>query len=102
MPYSGFDPIVARSATGLFRRTIMTTSRILPIATCAVGILALVTAVRAAQLGSVVGWGSQVTPLVEPGTRFKAIAAGRGYESALNLAIKSDGTFVMWGFPPQG
>ena len=31
---------------------------------------------QAAQTGTVVGWGSQVIPFVEPGTRFTAIAAG--------------------------
>lgn len=49
--------------------------------------------VRAAQAGSVVSWGSQALPLVLPGTRFSAIAAG----SCHSLALKSDGTVVAWG-----
>jgi len=47
----------------------------------------------AAQTGSVIAWGSQVMPLVEPGTRFTAIAAGGGH----SLALKADGAIVAWG-----
>ncbi len=43
--------------------------------------------------GTVVSWGGQVLPWVEPGTGFKAIAAG----SAHTLAVKLDGTVVAWG-----
>ena len=43
--------------------------------------------------GTVISWGSQVIPYVQPGTRYKAIAAG-GHHS---LALKSDGTVVAWG-----
>src|SRR5437016_6869622 len=43
--------------------------------------------------GSVVPWGDQVLPVVQPGTRFTAIAAGWDH----NLALKPDGTVVAWG-----
>ena len=43
--------------------------------------------------GTVLEWGSQVMPVVQPGTRFTAIAAGWGH----NLALKSDGTVLAWG-----
>src|SRR5437763_1644471 len=46
-----------------------------------------------AQSGTVLEWGSQVMPLLQPGTRFTAIAAGWGH----NLALKSDGTVLAWG-----
>jgi len=49
---------------------------------------------RAAQTGKVVGWGSQVIPLLSPGARFTKIAAG-DYHS---LALKVDGTVVAWGW----
>ncbi len=48
--------------------------------------------------GTVVSWGQQVIPNVQPGTRYKAIAAGRDY----NLALKSDGTIVAWGSDVSG
>ena len=58
------------------------------------GIAALVGAkANAASAGSVVAWGEQVMPIVQPGTRFSAIAAG-GWHS---LALTSDGTVVAWG-----
>ena len=38
--------------------------------------------------GVVVGWGEQVIPYVQPGTRFTAIAAGGSH----SLALKADGT----------
>ena len=47
----------------------------------------------AQSVGSVFGWGNQVIPYVQPGTGFKAIAAG----SAHSLALKDDGTVVGWG-----
>src|ERR1039457_4497481 len=54
----------------------------------------LPSAAAAQQLaGTVVSWGSQMIPLVSPGTRFKAIAAGR-YHS---LAITQGGPVVEWG-----
>ncbi len=43
--------------------------------------------------GTVIGWGLQVIPYVQPGTHYQAIAAG-AYHS---LALKSDGTMVAWG-----
>src|SRR6267143_1555706 len=43
--------------------------------------------------GTVISWGNQVIPYVQPGTRYQAIAAGN-YHS---LALKSDGTVVAWG-----
>src|SRR5438034_490299 len=63
------------------------------IAALGVTILAIAAHARAAQIGSVLEWGSEVTPLVAPDTRFKAIAAGQ----AFNVAVKSDGTVVTWG-----
>jgi alpha-tubulin suppressor-like RCC1 family protein len=47
----------------------------------------------AQRAGTVVSWGQQVLPLVPPGTRFQAIAAGWGH----SLALRSDGTVVGWG-----
>src|SRR5438445_5776676 len=47
--------------------------------------------------GTVVGWGAQVIPYVQPGTRFKAITAG-GH----SLALKNDGTVVAWGSNASG
>jgi hypothetical protein len=47
----------------------------------------------AAQSGTVTSWGSIVMPLVDPGTRYTAIAAGDIH----SLALKSDGTVVAWG-----
>jgi hypothetical protein len=47
----------------------------------------------AQRAGTVVSWGAQVLPLVPPGTRFQAIAAGGSH----SLALKSDGTVVGWG-----
>ena len=44
----------------------------------------------------VLAWGSD--PLVEPGTRFKAIAAGGDH----NLALTAEGTVVGWGDAFQG
>jgi hypothetical protein len=50
--------------------------------------------VEATQTGIVTSWGGQVMPVVvQPGTRFKAIAAG----DAHSMALKSDGTVVAWG-----
>src|SRR6267143_982811 len=43
--------------------------------------------------GTVISWGNQVIPYVQPGTRYQAIAAGN-YHS---LALKSDGTVLAWG-----
>jgi alpha-tubulin suppressor-like RCC1 family protein len=43
--------------------------------------------------GQIVGWGSIVLPLVNPGTRFIAVAAGGEH----SLALKADGTVVAWG-----
>ena len=43
--------------------------------------------------GQVVSWGSIVLPLVQPGTRFIAVAAGGEH----SLALKADGTVVAWG-----
>src|SRR5260370_28335875 len=48
--------------------------------------------------GTVISWGGQVIPYVQPGTRYLAIAAG-GVHS---LALKSDGTVVAWGDKVQG
>src|SRR5216684_3977282 len=42
--------------------------------------------------GTVVSWGDFVIPYVQPGTRYKAIAAGGGH----SLALKFDGTVVAW------
>src|SRR5437660_6193822 len=47
--------------------------------------------------GTFVGWGAQVIPYVQPGTRFKAITAG-GH----SLALKNDGTVVAWGSNAAG
>src|SRR5713226_5773237 len=43
--------------------------------------------------GTVISWGEPVIPYVQPGTRYKAIAAG-WYHS---LALGSDGKVVAWG-----
>src|SRR5260370_13264485 len=43
--------------------------------------------------GTVISWGGQVIPYVQPGTRYKAIAAGV-YHS---LALNSGGTVLAWG-----
>src|SRR6266849_1865544 len=43
--------------------------------------------------GTVVSWGDQVIPYVQPGTRYLAIAAGVAH----SLALKSDGTVAAWG-----
>src|SRR4026207_2437760 len=48
--------------------------------------------------GYVVSWGSQIIPNVAPGTRFTKIAVGGEH----NLALKSDGTVVAWGFNTWG
>src|SRR3989442_524298 len=40
--------------------------------------------------GTVISWGVQVIPYVQPGTRYQAIAAGGGQ----SMALKSDGTDV--------
>ena len=47
----------------------------------------------AAQSGAVLGWGAHAMPLVQPETRFTAIAGGWGHI----LALKLDGTVVAWG-----
>src|SRR4051812_10083519 len=59
--------------------------------------LLLATAACGGQEGSVFGWGARVTPIVEPGTRFTAIAGG-GFHS---LALKDNGTVVAWGSDAQ-
>src|SRR5262245_66456648 len=43
--------------------------------------------------GTVVSWGNQFLPYVEPGTRFTAIAAGTYH----TVALKSDGSIVASG-----
>lgn len=43
--------------------------------------------------GTVVWWGEQFLPSVEPGARFTAIAAGAHH----TVALKSDGAVVAWG-----
>src|SRR6266478_5125463 len=48
--------------------------------------------------GTVISWGKQVIPYVQPGIRYQAIAAG-GYHS---LALKSDGTVLAWGYDSFG
>jgi alpha-tubulin suppressor-like RCC1 family protein len=52
----------------------------------------------AAPPGTVVSWGQQVLPYVEPGTRYAKITAGEWY----NLALKPDGTLVAWGWGADG
>ncbi len=52
---------------------------------------------RAGQAGVVVGWGTTYMPLVEAGTRFRAVTAQVG-----ELAITSDGTVVAWGGESAG
>ncbi len=47
----------------------------------------------ASQPGTVVSWGSEALPYVEPGTRFTRIAAGGSH----SLALKADATVVAWG-----
>src|SRR6266446_3071821 len=44
-------------------------------------------------LGTVISWGQQFIPYVQPGTRYQAIAAGGSH----SLALKSDGSVVAWG-----
>src|SRR4030095_9716800 len=44
--------------------------------------------------GTVVSWGLQFLPYVEPGTRFTAIAGGWDH----TVALKSDGSVVGWGY----
>src|SRR5438445_279594 len=43
--------------------------------------------------GTVISWGRQVIPYVQPGTRYQAIATGAGHTQAL----KPDGAVVAWG-----
>lgn len=43
--------------------------------------------------GTLVSWGTQFLPYVEPGTRFTAVAAGGLH----NLALKDDGSVLAWG-----
>jgi hypothetical protein len=58
----------------------------------------------AQRAGTVVSWGAQVLPLVPPGTRFQAIAAGGSH----SLALRRDGSVMVWGndddrvSPPAG
>lgn len=47
--------------------------------------------------GTIVSWGIQVIPYIEPGTRFIAIAAG-GH----SMALRDDGTVVAWGYNLYG
>lgn len=47
----------------------------------------------AGPVGVATAWGENYMPLVPPGTRFKAIAAG---DAAL-LAVRTDGTVLEWG-----
>src|SRR5947208_1987087 len=49
--------------------------------------------------GGVAGWGIMATSFAEPGTRFKAIAGGKGYFS---LALRSDGRVAGWGWNTLG
>src|SRR5947209_2840751 len=48
--------------------------------------------------GTVISWGNQVIPYVQPGTRYQAIAAGGDH----SLALKSDGTVLAWGCSADG
>jgi hypothetical protein len=73
----------------------------------AVGILSVTALILAAQncegdVGGVLGWGEHVMPLVEPGTRFVAVAGGTSGGVAHNLALRSDGTVVAWGANSSG
>src|SRR5215471_18249833 len=52
----------------------------------------------AGQVGSIFSWGGMVLPLVQPGTRFTAVAAGGWY----SLSLKPDGTVVAWGVDNYG
>jgi len=47
-----------------------------------------------AQTGEAVEWGEEVIPLVQPGIRFKAIAAGWHHSMALK---PGEGVVVAWG-----
>ncbi len=48
--------------------------------------------------GTVISWGEQVIPYVQPGTRYQAIAGGDVH----SLALTSDGTVVAWGLNVLG
>ena len=71
----------------------MNAARALLLAVVCAALLAGEAQARAGQAGVVTAWGVDDIPLVEPGTRFKAVAAGGEH----NLALKSDGTVVAWG-----
>src|SRR5262249_3006312 len=58
----------------------------------ACSVAALVVPTTAAPIGSVVEWGGYTMPLVPPGTRFIAVAAGGVH----NLALKDDGNVLAW------
>jgi alpha-tubulin suppressor-like RCC1 family protein len=59
----------------------------------AFGIAAFVVNAIGAPSGTVTEWGVSVLPLVEPDTRFIAVAAG----ATISLALKDDGTILQWG-----
>ena len=48
---------------------------------------------RAGQAGVVTAWGMDDIPLVQPGTRFKAVAAG-----VQLVALTTEGRIVAWRF----
>jgi hypothetical protein len=50
------------------------------------------------QPGTVVGWGLQAVPYVQPGTRFTNVAAGYYH----GLALTRDGTVIGWGYNYSG
>jgi alpha-tubulin suppressor-like RCC1 family protein len=58
-------------------------------------LLALFSVLRtySAQSGTVISWGAEVLPLVDPSTRFIAVGGGNGY----SVALKPDGSVVAWG-----
>ena len=71
--------------------------RVLSLAACLAALLLACTA-HGGPSGTVAAWGSQVLPLVQPGTHFTAIAARVQH----NLALKSEGTIVAWGSNGSG
>ncbi len=67
--------------------------RILPVLAAFLGALvSSQVSLPASQPGTVVAWGDEALPYVQPGTRFTTIAAGGEH----NLALKPDGTVVAW------